>query len=78
MKLAKSVAEIPSGKRGPLAKNVDEYLVNVPEPARSTLSKIRAAIVAVLPPDAIETISYRIPAYKYEGLLVGFAAFTTH
>lgn len=68
----------PAGKAGPLATTVDEYLENVPEPARSTLSKIRAAIRAVLPPGATETISYRIPAYRYKGLLVGFAAFTTH
>ena len=78
MKKTSASDRIPSGKAGPVACNVDEYLASVPEPARSTLSKIRAAIVSVLPPDAIETISYRIPAYKYKGLLVGFAAFTTH
>jgi uncharacterized protein YdhG (YjbR/CyaY superfamily) len=78
MRKARSLESGPAGKAGLLARNVDEYLATVPEPARSTLSKIRAAIVAVLPPEAIETISYRIPAYKYKGLLVGFAAFTTH
>ncbi len=78
MRKARSIEGVPAGKAGPLARNVDEYLATIPEPARSTLSKIRAAIVAVLPPEAIETISYRIPAYKYKGLLVGFAAFTTH
>jgi uncharacterized protein YdhG (YjbR/CyaY superfamily) len=77
MKRSKGVA-IPDGKAGPLAKSVDEYLASVPEPARTTLSKIRSAILSALPPEAIETISYRIPAYKYKGLLVGFAAFTTH
>ncbi len=69
---------VPAGKAGPVACDVDEYLASVPEPARSTLSKIRTAIVSVLPKQAVETISYRIPAYKYKGLLVGFAAFTTH
>jgi uncharacterized protein YdhG (YjbR/CyaY superfamily) len=78
MRLETLAANIPSGKAGPLARNVEEYLAGVPEPARSTLGKIRAAIVSVLPREAIETISYRIPAYKYKGLLVGFAAFTTH
>lgn len=78
MKKAKSTTAVPDGKAGPLARNVDEYLANVPEPARTTLSKIRAAIVTALPAGAIETISFRIPAYKYKGLLVGFAAFTTH
>jgi len=78
MRRAKAITSVPDGKAGPLAKNVDEYLANVPEPARTTLAKIRAAIVSALPAGAIETISYRIPAYKYKGLLVGFAAFTTH
>ena len=29
-------------------------------------------------PEAAEVISYRIPAYKHRGLLVGFAAFKDH
>ena len=64
------------GKGAP--KNVDEYLEGVPEPARSTLNKIRAAIRSAVPPEATETISYRIPAFKYKGVLVWFAAFSDH
>jgi uncharacterized protein YdhG (YjbR/CyaY superfamily) len=78
MRKTKAMEDTPPGKAGPLAKTVDEYLANLPEPARSTLAKVRAAIFSALPPEAIETISYRIPAYKYKGLLVGFAVFTTH
>ena len=59
-------------------KNVDEYLAGVPEPARSTLNKVRAAIRSAVPPEASETISYRIPAFKYNGVLVWFAAFSDH
>ena len=59
-------------------KNVDEYLAGVPEPARSTLNKIRAAIRSAVPPEATETISYRMPAFKYKGVLVWFAAFSNH
>ena len=59
-------------------KTVDEYLAAVPEPQRSTLKKVRAAIRAVLPEDATEVISYRIPCVKYKGMLVGYAAFTGH
>jgi len=59
-------------------KNVDEYLARVPEPARSTLNKMRAAIRSAVPPEATETISYRIPAFKYKGVLVWFAAFSDH
>jgi uncharacterized protein YdhG (YjbR/CyaY superfamily) len=59
-------------------KNIDAYLAGVPEPARTTLNKIRAAIWSALPPEATETISYRIPAFKYKGILVWFAAFSDH
>ena len=64
------------GKRAP--KNVDEYLAGVPESARSTLNKLRAAIRSAVPPEATETISYGIPAFKYKGVLVWFAAFSNH
>jgi uncharacterized protein YdhG (YjbR/CyaY superfamily) len=65
-----------SPDRGP--KDVDKYLARVPEPARSTLNKMRAAIRATAPPEATETISYQIPTFKYKGSLVAFAAFSNH
>ena len=40
--------------------------------------KLRAAIRSAVPPEATETISYRIPAFKYKGVLVWFAAFSNH
>jgi uncharacterized protein YdhG (YjbR/CyaY superfamily) len=58
--------------------NVDEYLAGVPEPARSTLNKIRAVIRAAVPPEATEAISYGMPSFRYKGALVGFAAFSNH
>src|SRR5439155_23008631 len=68
----------PAAKGAGAPKNVDEYLAGVPEPARSTLNKIRAAIRSAVPPEATETISYGIPAFKYNGILVWFAAFSNH
>jgi uncharacterized protein YdhG (YjbR/CyaY superfamily) len=59
-------------------KSVDEYLARLPEPARSTLNKIRAAIRSAVPPEATEAISYGMPAFKYKGTLVWFAAFSNH
>jgi|SRR5579863_1036721 len=59
-------------------KNVEEYLAAVPEPARSTLNKVRAAIRSTVPPEATEVISYQIPTFRYEGMLVAFAAFAKH
>jgi uncharacterized protein YdhG (YjbR/CyaY superfamily) len=73
-----------SGDRGSAAKgnvapkDVDEYLAGVPEPARSTLNKVRAAIRSAVPPEATEAISYRMPTFKYKGPLLGFAAFSNH
>ena len=57
---------------------VDEYLAGVPEPARSTLNKVRAAIRSAVPPEATEAISYGMPTFKYKGALLGFAAFPNH
>ena len=76
--------KVKSGKRSSTAKgnrapkDVDEYLAAVPQPARSTLNKIRAAIRSAVPPEATETISYGIPAFKHKGVLVWFAAFSNH
>lgn len=76
--------KVKSGKRGVATKgksapkDVDEYLAGVPEPARGTLKKVRAAIRSAAPPEATETISYGIPALKYKGVLVWFAAFSDH
>jgi uncharacterized protein YdhG (YjbR/CyaY superfamily) len=76
MKRAKSVGRERTARGAP--KDVDEYLAGVPEPARSTLSKIRAAIRSAVPKEAEEAISYRMPIFRYKGPLVGFAAFTNH
>jgi uncharacterized protein YdhG (YjbR/CyaY superfamily) len=60
------------------AKTVDEYLANPSEPAQSTLTHIRAVIRSVAPKGASEVISYGIPMFKYNGMLVGYAAFAKH
>ena len=59
-------------------KDVDEYLAGVPEPARTTLNKIRATIRSAVPPEATEGISYGMPAFKYKGPLLYFGAFSNH
>lgn len=57
---------------------IDDYLRSVPEPARGTLRRVREAILAVVP-DAEETISYRVPAFRVDGAIVaGFAAAKRH
>lgn len=78
MRKSKSTKRKRAEKTKLLPKTVDEYLAGVPEPARTTLSKVRAAIRAAAPTEAIEIISYRIPAIKYKEVLVWFAAFSDH
>lgn len=60
------------------ARSVDDYLAAVPEPARSTLEKVRKAIRSAAPAGATEGISYGMPAFHYNGPLVGYAAFAKH
>lgn len=57
---------------------VEAYLAEVPEPSRTTLGKVRAMIRAAAPKDATECISYGMPAFRYKGALVGYAAFKSH
>lgn len=58
--------------------NVDAYLAAVPEPAHSTLQKVRTAIRAAAPPNATESINYGIPTINHNGPLLGFAAAARH
>jgi uncharacterized protein YdhG (YjbR/CyaY superfamily) len=78
MKKPKSGRRRTATKKGGSPKTVDDYLARVPEPARGTLKKIRAAIRAAAPAEASEVISYGIPAFKYKQVVVWFAAFSDH
>ena len=65
-------------KSGKDRETVDDYLAEVPEPARSTLEKVRAVIRSAVPKDATEVISYRIPAFRHKKIIVWYAAFSGH
>ena len=73
---AEKTKAAPKSKSAPLT--VDAYLAAVPEPARSAITEIRAAIRSVVPPEATEIISYKIPAFKHKKVLVWYAAFANH
>jgi uncharacterized protein YdhG (YjbR/CyaY superfamily) len=60
------------------ATTVEDYLTAIPEPSRKVFDKLRAAVRAVMPPDAVEVISYGIPAFRRQRVLVWFAAFANH
>jgi uncharacterized protein YdhG (YjbR/CyaY superfamily) len=60
------------------AEEVDQYLRGVEEPKRSTLQVVRRTILAIIP-EAEQTISYKVPAFRLDGAIVaGFAAFRNH
>jgi uncharacterized protein YdhG (YjbR/CyaY superfamily) len=56
---------------------IDEYIAAFPRPVQAVLEKVRATVAAAAP-DAQEVISYRMPAFRQEGILLYFAAFKTH
>ena len=64
-------------KRIPRAETVDGYLATLPKDARAALEKLRKTIKAAAP-KATEGISYQIPTFKHQGVLVAFAAFEGH
>jgi uncharacterized protein YdhG (YjbR/CyaY superfamily) len=80
MKRAKNIARQSAAKRKVPSRpqTVDDYLALVPEPARSTLQRMRTAIRSAVPAETTEAISYGIPAFNYKGPLVWFAAFSNH
>jgi uncharacterized protein YdhG (YjbR/CyaY superfamily) len=55
--------------------NVDAYIASFPPEVQHLLQQIRAVIRQVAP-SAEEVISYGIPAYRLQGMLVWFAAHT--
>lgn len=59
------------------AANVDEYIAGFPKEIQQLLKAVRATIKKAAP-KAEEMISYQMPAYKYYGSLVYFAAFKNH
>jgi uncharacterized protein YdhG (YjbR/CyaY superfamily) len=53
---------------------VDTFLAGLPEDLRATLETVREQIAAAAP-DAVETIAYSVPAFRYRGRpLVSFSA----
>jgi uncharacterized protein YdhG (YjbR/CyaY superfamily) len=59
------------------AENVDKYIEQFPPEIRELLARMRETI-RQSSPDAEELISYAIPSYKLNGMLVHFAAFSKH
>ena len=58
-------------------KTIDEYLAALSDDKRAALEKLRKTIRAAAP-KAEECISYQIPAYRQNGMLVGFGVTAKH
>jgi uncharacterized protein YdhG (YjbR/CyaY superfamily) len=59
------------------AKDVEDYISRFPEEVQESLQRLRVAIKKAVP-KAEEVISYGMPAYKLNGVLVYFAAYKNH
>jgi len=58
-------------------KDIDEYMANYPEEIQHLLLQVRATVKKTAPA-AKEVISYGMPAFKLNGMLVWFAAHSKH
>src|SRR5438034_6428382 len=63
--------------RGLKPRTIDEYLAALSDDKRAALEKLRKLIRATAP-TAEECISYQIPAFRQNGMLVGFGATANH
>ncbi len=58
-------------------KTIDEYLAGLSDDNRAALEKLRKTIRAAAP-KAEECISYSLPAFRQNGMLVAFGASANH
>lgn len=66
---------MPAGRGKP--KNIDKYIARFSPEVQAILERIRSTVRDAAP-GAQETISYGIPAFRLNGILVYFAAFKKH
>ena len=57
--------------------SIDEYIASFPKEVQGVLQQIKEAIKEAAP-EAEETISYNMPAFELNGILVWFGAFKNH
>lgn len=59
------------------ADTIDQYLAGLPPSQRAALQQLRKAIRAAAP-KAVECITYRLPGFRQDGMLVAFGARANH
>src|SRR5580765_836692 len=58
-------------------KDIDDYISKFPDNVQAILEKLRETIRRAAP-EATQTISYMMPAFRQHGILVYFAAWEKH
>jgi len=66
-----------SDGRAGAPSGIDDYIAAHPPKVRAILTRIRRTVKKAVP-EAAETISYRMPTFTLNGVVVHFAAFTSH
>lgn len=59
-------------------QSFDEYAATFSEDVRAVLQQVRTAILAGVPGEAEEVISYQIPAVKFHGFVLYYSAYAKH
>jgi len=75
--MKKTTASAARRKPGQTPSPVDEYIAGCPRTVQPILRKIRA-IVRAEAPEAVEKISYRMPAFFLDGAVIYYAPFKHH
>jgi uncharacterized protein YdhG (YjbR/CyaY superfamily) len=57
--------------------DIDNYIAGFPEDTQILLEQLRSVIKNIIP-EAEEVISYSMPAFKFHGILVYFAAYKNY
>ena len=68
----------PSRMMAVVAHSVDDYINKAYPETRNMMRQLRGIIKDVAPTETEEVISYRMPMYKYKGMLLGYASFERH
>jgi uncharacterized protein YdhG (YjbR/CyaY superfamily) len=66
-----------AGTKSNDTEGVDNYIANLPLEQQIALERVRQIIINTVP-EAVEFISYKMPAYHCHGMIGGFAAFKNH
>ena len=69
-----------NGSTGAAAtKHIDEYIAALPEDQAQALTRLRDTVAAAAAPDAVEAVSYSMPAFKLgKRVLLYYGAFKDH